>query len=68
MVVDASRRSVDDFPAPGPNQTRRFHQFGQAYGSFVLLGIILLGRITGFSILSILLGPPIAFCSRLLLG
>lgn len=50
------------------NLAYQFRQFGRAYGSFVLLGVILMGRFTGFSILSRLLGPPIDFFTRLLLG
>ncbi|MDP3721976.1 MAG: site-2 protease family protein [Candidatus Omnitrophota bacterium] len=49
-------------------QALQFKRFGMAYGTFILLGIILLGRLTGFSILGIVLGPPIDFFSSLFLG
>lgn len=51
-----------------PEQAHRFKRFGVAYGSFVLLGVILMGRLTGFSLLNIVLGPPVDFFTHLFLG
>lgn len=38
------------------------------YGPFILLGIIMLGRLGGVSILGTIIGPPITFCFRLFTG
>ncbi len=51
-----------------PNQAIQFKRFGMAYGAFVLLGLILLDRLTGFSVIGFLIAPPVEFLSALFLG
>jgi Zn-dependent protease len=46
---------------------QRFIQF-EAFGPFLLLGLIVLGRVTGVSILWSLIGPPVDFFSWLFAG
>ena len=45
-----------------------FQRFNAAYGNFMLLGLILLGRVLPVSPLSVLLDPPITFFRQLFLG
>lgn len=49
-------------------QAIQFKRFGMAYGALILLGLILLGRLTGFSVIGLVIGPPVQFLSTLFLG
>jgi Zn-dependent protease len=51
-----------------PNKAIAFRNFGTAYGAYVLLGLIILGRLTPVSPIGLLIGPPVSFLSALLLG
>ena len=45
----------------------RFQQFNQAYGSWILIALMLSGRVLPVSLLSLVLGPPMQFLLSLLL-
>lgn len=52
---------------PEPQRTRWFI-FNRTTGSFLLLGVILMGQFSGFSIIGMVIGPPAEFMLRFLLG
>lgn len=50
------------------SQAMQFKRFGMAYGAFMLLGLILLERLSGFSVIGLLVSPPVKFLSAFFLG
>ena len=51
-----------------PAQGKAFEQFNFSYGSLILMGLLLMGSFGKVSIIGAIIGPPVNFFSRLILG